>query len=341
MVAPYTTIERWLHDAEMALRATFTGSESTKLLKPEHFHSPEQHERDNLLGEIAAYRAIITGYYLGEGHSTLAFCQEALAHLSEQNLLARAEVAYAQSLAYHSFGDIVAAIQSAKEATALAQAAGDTSSTIIYMCRTTYSLLLHGKFHEVVQIAQQAALLGTTPAGLPHAMLCWAFIFHADALRQWNRLDEALDLALQGVRLSEQTETIVALYLGYTILMRIYLAQRRDGRSAPCFPKSRRGPERKPTARTGAMPISSCIGYSSGWQVESWIASSNWVQEIAQHTSVQSPCHKNIPYWHMNARKWHEHAFCWPRRSPPRLSRSWNPCRSMRRSRNDGATSSK
>src|SRR5205085_12465017 len=153
------------------------------------------------------------------------FCQEALAHLAEQNLLARAEVAYAQSLAYHSSGDIVTAIQSTKEATALAQAAGDTSATIIYMCRTAYALLLHGKLHEVVQIAQQAALLGTTPAGLPHAMMCWAYIFHADALRQWNRLDEALDLALQGVRLSEQTETIVALYLGCTILMRIYLAR--------------------------------------------------------------------------------------------------------------------
>jgi len=38
-------------------------------------------------------------------------------------------------------------------------------------------------------------------------------------------LDEALDLALQGIRLSEQTETIVALYLGYTLLMRVYLAR--------------------------------------------------------------------------------------------------------------------
>ena len=58
------------------------------------------------------------------------------------------------------------------------------------------------------QIAQQAALLGTTPVGLPHAMLCWASIFHADVLQEWNRLDEALDLILQAVRLSEQTQPI-------------------------------------------------------------------------------------------------------------------------------------
>jgi LuxR family maltose regulon positive regulatory protein len=224
MVSSYTTIERWLQDAETTLRGT-SPAPTNEAAETGASPPTEQHQRDNLLGEIAASRAIITGYYLGEGASTLAFCQKALAHLAEQNLLARAEVAYAQSLAYHSFGDIVAAIQSTEEATALAQAAGDTSSTILYLCRTAYSLLLHGKLQRVVQIAQQAALLGTTPVGLPHAMMCWAYIFHADALREWNRLDEALDLALKGTRLSEQTETIVALYLGYTLLMGIHLAQ--------------------------------------------------------------------------------------------------------------------
>src|SRR5258708_11510633 len=187
--------------------------------------SPQRQEQDKLLGEIAAYRAISTGYYLGEGHATLALCQEDLAHLAEQNLLARAEVAYAQSLAFHSFGDIVAALQNIKEATTLAQAAGDISSTILYMSRTVYTLLLQGKLREVVQLAEHAALLGTPPVGLPHAMVSWASIFHADVLREWNRLDEALDLVLQAVRLREQTETVVALYLGYTELMRVYLAR--------------------------------------------------------------------------------------------------------------------
>ena len=287
MVSSYTTMERWLQDAETALRGT-SPALTNETAETGAVSLSEQHERDNLLGEIAAYRAIITGYYLGEGHSTLAFCQEALAHLSEQNLLARAEVAYAQSLAYHSFGDIVAAIQGAKEATALAQAAGDTSSTIIYMCRTAYSLLLHGKLHEVVQIAQQAALLGTTPVGLPHAMTCWAYIFHADALRQWNRLDEALDLALQGVRLSEQTETVVALYLGYTILMRIYLARREMDAARFAFQKAEEALTKtySPYRRDAYLIVN--------W-VQFWLASGdleramNWVQELAQHTSVHSP----------------------------------------------------
>jgi LuxR family maltose regulon positive regulatory protein len=287
MGASYATIERWLDDAETALQDAFptpaNGMAEAGVQLPS-----AQDEREKLLGEIAAQRAIITGYWLGQGHATLTFCQQALAHLSEENLLARAEVAYAESLAYHSSGDIVAAIQRIREATALAQAAGDTSSTIIYMCRTAYSVLLQGKLHEVAQIAQQAALLGTTPAGLPHAMLCWAYIFHADALREWNRLDEALELALQGVRLSEQTETIVALYLGYTLLMRISLARKEMDAARLAFQKAEEALAKtySPYRRDAYLIVQ--------W-VQFWLASGeleramNWVQELAQQADIPSP----------------------------------------------------
>jgi len=198
MVSSYTTIDRWLQDAETALRGT-SPALTNETAETEAVSLSEQHERGQPVGRnrflsSQSLQATISA----RGILPWLSARRPLPILSEQNLLARAEVAYAQSLAYHSFGDIVAAIQGTKEATALAQAAGDTSSSIIYMCRTAYSLLLHGKLHEVVQIAQQAALLGTTPVGLPHAMMCWAYIFHADALRQWNRLDEALDLRITG-----------------------------------------------------------------------------------------------------------------------------------------------
>jgi ATP/maltotriose-dependent transcriptional regulator MalT len=289
MGASYTTIERWLDDAETALRDTYpTSANSTA--EAEARLSSTKDERENLLGEMTAQRAVITGYYLGQGPATLTFCQQALAHLSEGNLLARAEMAYAQSLAYYSSGDIVAAIQRIREATALAQAAGDTSSTIIYLCRTAYSLLLHGKLHEVVQIARQATLLGATPARLPHAMLCWAYIFHADALREWNRLDEALELALQGVRLSEQTETIVALYLGCTILMRIYLARREMDAARLAFQKAEEALAKtySPYRRDAYLIVH--------W-MQFWVASGeqermrNWLREIEQPGSGDTAVH--------------------------------------------------
>ncbi len=287
MVAPYTTMERWLHDAETALQATLP-TPTNETAEPGAFPPSERQERDNLLGEIAAYRAIITGYYLGEGHATLACCQQALAHLSAQNLLARAEVAYAQSLASHACGDIVAAIQSAREATALAQAAGDTSSTILYTSGTAYSLHLHGKLHEVVRFARQAALLGTAPVGLPPAMVCSAYIFHADVLREWNQLDEALELVLQAVRLGEQTETIVMLYIGYTVLMRVYLARGEMDAARSAFQQAK-----ELLAKTYS-PYRRDVYVIGDW-VQFWVASgaldraTHWAEELAQSARVHSP----------------------------------------------------
>jgi len=151
-------------------------------------------------------------------------------------------------------------------------------------------MLLHGKLHEVVQLTQQAALLGTTPAGLPHAMSCWAYIFHADALREWNRLDEAQELALQGVRLSEQTETIVALYLGYTILMRIYLARQEMDAAHLALQKAEDALNKtySPYRRDAYLIVH--------W-VQFWVANGeleramNWLREAAQQSSEQMARH--------------------------------------------------
>jgi LuxR family maltose regulon positive regulatory protein len=287
MVSPYMTIERWLQDAERALRATIP-TPTNKTAGTGALPPSEHSEWDNLLGEIAAYSAIITGYYLGEWPATLAFCQQALAHLSEENLTARASVAYAQSLAYHSSGDIVATVQSTREAAALAQAAGDISSTILYTSRAAYSLLLHGKLHEVVQVAEHAALLGRTPVGLPHAMVGSAYIFHAHVLRQWNRLDEALELVLQAVQLDEQTETIVTLYIAYTELMRVYLARREMDAARAAFQQAE-----EVLAKTYSL-YRRDVYVIVDW-VQFWLASGaldraiHWTEELVQQARVPSP----------------------------------------------------
>jgi len=276
-------MEGWLHDAETAVRAILpaatSGDAATGALP-----LAEQREWDDFLGEIASFRAAVTAFTLGDGLSALAFCEEALTHLSPQNLVARAEVAYAQSLAYHALGDIVPAIQSAREATAHAQTIG---TILVYMGRTAYSLRLHGKLHEVVQLAQLMATRGTTPVGLPHAQVCWAYIIHADVLRERNRLDEALFLALQGVQLSERTEIIVALYLAYSVLMRVYQAQGEMDAARLAFQKS------EATLAQNYSPYRRSIFLITEW-MQFWLAGGEvdratlWAQELVQRPREQS-----------------------------------------------------
>jgi len=65
-VAPYTKMERWLQDAETAVRATLPAPMNTAA-ETGAPPSIEQLERDNLLGEIASFRAAATAFTLGDG----------------------------------------------------------------------------------------------------------------------------------------------------------------------------------------------------------------------------------------------------------------------------------
>jgi hypothetical protein len=55
----------------------------------------ERSEWDTLLGEIAVYSAIITGYYLGEGPATPVLCQQApYGHSPLQGVATKPSVGY-------------------------------------------------------------------------------------------------------------------------------------------------------------------------------------------------------------------------------------------------------
>lgn len=56
--------------------------------------------------------------------------------------------------------------------------------------------------------------------------LSWgAYIYQADVLREWNQLDAALDLVLQGLRFAEEAGYTMDVDRGYMVLVRIYLSR--------------------------------------------------------------------------------------------------------------------
>ena len=119
-------------------------------------------------------------------------------------------------------------------------------------------------------------------------MVGWAYIVHSAVLREWNRLDEALKLALQAVRLNEQTETIVSLYLGYTVLMRVYLARGELDAARSAFQHA----EAALTKTYGQYRLDAFLIVE--W-VQFWLVSGapdraiHWAQELAEQASVPSP----------------------------------------------------
>jgi LuxR family maltose regulon positive regulatory protein len=220
MIASPTQTETWLQAAEAALASPTAG-----LPVPAVSTTAEQKARQHWLGELAALHAVHISVYIGDGQAALACCQQALTLLSEQHLAARADVALAQALALYALGDMRAATAYGLQASALAQAAGNLFSAITMLSVAAHCSFIWGRLHEIQRIAERAAQLVQGPKGLPFPLKSWPLLGRADILVEWNRLDEALDIALQAIQFGEQTGTTVFSNLGYMALMRVHLAR--------------------------------------------------------------------------------------------------------------------
>jgi tetratricopeptide repeat protein len=71
------------------------------------------------------------------------------------------------------------------------------------------------QLHEARRVFQQAIGLGTPPEGHLFATVGVASAYQVNVWREWNQLDSALDLALQGIRCMKQTNYTLSIDTGY------------------------------------------------------------------------------------------------------------------------------
>jgi LuxR family transcriptional regulator, maltose regulon positive regulatory protein len=227
-VAQQEKIESWLDAAESTLTTSLNAQQTSTDTSSTNLALDTLQEQKNLLGEVLTFRAWLQSIYMEEdGQSNISLCQRALTLLSEQNLIHRAQIEYAQVLTYFnsSANDVSAAVKCGLQASSLAQTAGNVALAIFYMGTTAYYMEVEGRLSEAEQLAKKALQLVNKPTGISFPEVGWPSIFQADILREWNRLDEALDLALQGVSLGKQTGSLQFLICAYTVLMRVYLSR--------------------------------------------------------------------------------------------------------------------
>ena len=224
--------EAWLQAAEAALLASHSPpsyfsvhlTQVPEKTENDSTFSPKEHERDRLLGEILALRARVAGDH-GDSRAALDLCQRAETHLSKHDHYEHALVAYARALAFFANGQAKATTQSALESSASYQAAGMLASAISYMGTATFPLHMQGQLHAVWRTCQRAIHLGTEAGRAANDAIGLIYAHQADILREWNQLDEALDLALQGLQLGRQPGYEVYLPAIYIVLVRIHLSR--------------------------------------------------------------------------------------------------------------------
>ncbi len=208
-----------------------------------------------------------------------------MTYLSKQDYYEYAHVAFARGLAFSAEGQAKAATEHALECSAFHQAAGMSAYAISYMGLATVALHMQGQLHAAWLTCQHAIQLGSETT---HAAFGLIYGRQADVLREWNQLDTALDLALQGHQLSRQPG--YELYFPHVCmaLVRIHLA-RGDSEAA-----------NKVLQQVAQAPLIVGNSYFHAWlisveQARLWLAAGDlaratrWAQELAHSERLSSP----------------------------------------------------
>jgi LuxR family maltose regulon positive regulatory protein len=207
-VAPRETVDIWLRAAETALTA----------------HPPPQREQADLLCRISAFRAM-DGAFRGEGRAALALCRQALALLSDEDARERDSVVFTQAMAYMNLGEFVPATALALESSAFVQSIGRPVMASIRLSAAAGCLIVRGHLREAWDLLAQAVDLCRTGRSLPSPAASQPYALQARILREWNRMDEAFDLARAAVQLGEQAENPYDVAFASSTLMGVSLSQ--------------------------------------------------------------------------------------------------------------------
>jgi LuxR family maltose regulon positive regulatory protein len=282
--APPSITKGWLRDARAAWTALHTREENaTGTMMVQKSEAPTR-----LLGEIAALQAVIAGFYDGDAGTTQTSCKEALTHLVEQQQAAHVQITFAQSLAALSLGNFERAIQTLQTGNTLAEAGGDTALANICLTRASWDITIAGRLHEAWRFTEHTIQLASTADGHLPATVCWTYARQADILREWNRLEEAQQLAERAIQLGEQAEINALLPLGYTIMLKLALS-RGDLEEATTTNQLLEDAWKR-------MPAPYCYAlYSNVDQIRFWLACKNlerarhWAKDLEQEELLVSP----------------------------------------------------
>ena len=182
-------VRPWLDAAEAALSA----EPSAPTAQPANGR-----EQEIMRVWITVLQAFHAATLEEDGERALALADEAVARLTPQDHLELHLVAYTRSAAYLALGNVVAADRCAGQMSAQAQQMGLTFQQITGLANVGALLQAQGKLDQAEATFQQAIVLGSPENGPAFATAGIPYVYEADVLREWNRLDEALAAVLKG-----------------------------------------------------------------------------------------------------------------------------------------------
>lgn len=204
----------WLDAAEAALRDTSTGD------------APVEPERERMLGDVAGKRAFRKATLEEDGERALALCDEACSHLTSEDHNELSIISWARQIAFLSLGRTIEATDSVLERVDQTRQAGFIYLHIPALADAGTLLQLQGKLRAAGQLFAEAIDVGNPRDRLVYSSAALAYIYEADLLREWNRLDEAQEAARKGLEIAGEVWSPM-LRLGgvFHVLARLHLSR--------------------------------------------------------------------------------------------------------------------
>ncbi|WP_027483567.1 LuxR C-terminal-related transcriptional regulator [Deinococcus pimensis] len=183
--------------------------------------APDQQRQ--LLGYLAAQRATIAGTF-GNAPLARSLARDAH-HLAPDHVFERILAVAAESTAALIDGDLVAAHDLVLDAATMAEKADQTITALNLRSIAGMYLIRQGRLEDAWTTLMDALGAVVRPHDPPFALAAFNYAMQAFTLLQRNQLDQALEMAEQGVTMAEQAGFRVAVEQSVSLLAPIHLAR--------------------------------------------------------------------------------------------------------------------
>lgn len=218
----FTTADAWMQIAEEGLRA-LVAEQATASAKGVPNALPDQ---EPLLREVLIHRASMRATR-GDALAARIYIEQARFHLADQDIQMHGHLAFTESMIHMVLGEAVPATAKIHIALTIWEQFGNTVSTAIIMtclCLAAYYSSSRGHLQEAWRLPEQADQLSSRPDGFPYPSMAIVYAYQANLLREWNRLDEALERAKMAVQLTNSTSGYMA-FTALAFLLKVLLAR--------------------------------------------------------------------------------------------------------------------
>ena len=184
-------------------------------------------QRQTMQGELAAIRAELARQR-GDVSGAIELAQQALASLPEDAQWLRGVVTGLLGGAYRLRGDVVAASRAYTETIRASQASDNIPVALIAMGQLAQLQAMQGQLHQAAETYQEALDLASRWSVTTLPALGVAHVSMGEVLREWNDLDGAERLLLQGIEYCQQRGGLAECALdGCLSLARVFQARGR------------------------------------------------------------------------------------------------------------------